>query len=148
MTDKREDILERLVDISAATAGVTYAVRNVLDLTESRMPAVVVLEGNEEPSEAVEPRRRNPQAPIVMTMVPELCIVDTRPSDELGTNLNTIRAALIKAVYEDSQLRTILGTNGWLTYRGLESDLGIGRAMLGRMSLRFAITYVIYPDQL
>ena len=149
MTDTREDILERLRDIAAAVDGVTYAVRNVLDITESRLPAVVILEGDEEPSSAVEvDRRRKPQSPIPMVMTPELCIVAMNASEQVGTDLNQIRAGIIKAITEDTQLQTIIGNNGAIAYRGLASDLGLGRAMLGRMALRFAITYIVFPDRL
>ena len=149
MTDTRNDILERLVDIAAGVVGVTYAVRNVMDLTESRMPAVVILEGDEEPSESTDTsRRRKSRSPVAVAMTPEVCIVDTRSSETLGTGLNTIRAALIDAITDDAQLQTLLGNNGSLSYRGLATDLGLGRAMLGRMSLRFSITYILFPEQL
>jgi hypothetical protein len=147
MTDTREDILERLREIGAAVTGINYAVRNVLDITESRLPAVVVLEGDEEPT--IEQARNRPaQIPIPMIMTPELCVVAIDGSETVGTTLNAFRAELIKDVTGDATLRTLVGLNGAVKYRGMVSDLGLGRAMLGRMSLRFNIHYVIYPDQL
>lgn len=149
MTDKREQILARLVLIADGVPGVAEAGRNQTDLTDRQLPAVMVLEGDEQPSPAVvEGRNLPPTAPIRMVMTPELCIIGGDKPSDLGTVLNTLRAGLIKAVTTDSALIAILGANGAIAYRGLVSDLALGRSMMGRMALRFDITYVVKPTDL
>lgn len=149
MSDKRELILVRLKAIAAAVTGVAFAGRNEIEPTDKQLPAVLVLEGDEQPSPAVvEGRNRPPTSPVPMVMIPELCIIASDKPSDVGTVLNTLRAALIRAVTTDSELIAILGSNGAIAYRGLISDLGLGRAMMGRMSLQFAITYIVKPTEL
>lgn len=148
MSDPREVILERLKSIAAGVDGVQLAGRNMIEVPESKMPAVMILEGDEEVSQSHSEARQRATTPAPMVMVPELCIIGNETAANLGETLNAVRAALIKAVTTDATLAGILGSNGRVVYRGAVTDLGIGRAMLGRMALRFAITYVLKPTEL
>ena len=150
MSDTRELILARLKKIAEGLNDVELAARNDLNPSETQIPAIIILEGDEEPSQTGLPegRHRPATAPIPIVMIPEICIVVNEATATLGSTLNAFRAALIKAVTSDSELISLLGGNGAIVYRGLLSDLGIGRAMLGRMSLKFAITYVVSPSKL
>lgn len=148
MSDPRELILERLKAIAADVPGVLLAGRNMLEVAESKTPAVMILEGDEEVSPTHSEVRQRPMTPMPMVMVPELCIIGNETAANLGETLNAVRAELIKAVTTDATLAAILGSNGRVVYRGSVTDLGIGRAMLGRMALRFAISYVLKPEQL
>ena len=149
MSDTRELILARLRKIAESIDDVELAARNDLNPSETQVPAIIILEGDEEPSPALPEVRHRPAAtPFPIVMIPEICIVVNEATATLGSTLNAFRAALIKAVTSDSELISLLGGNGAIAYRGLLSDLGIGRAMLGRMSLKFAITYVVSPSKL
>lgn len=151
MTDKREAILARLVVVARETAGVKSAVRNMLNPTDSteQLPIVIVYEGDEEPSPAVVDGRQVPAgAPVPIVMLPQVCIIANAASKTIGTDLNLLRAALIKAVVLDSELITLARSAGSIAYRGLVSDFGLGRTPLGHMALRFAISYVLQPTRL
>lgn len=149
MSDKREEILNRLLEIAALVEGVTAAERNNLNLNEKKLPAIVIMEGDEEPSLSVDERRHYPTLrPIPMVMVPEVCILGADDASEIGTTLNTLRVRFIKAAMSDATLATILGSNGAVAYRGLMSDMGLGRTNIGRMALRLAITYMLSPSKL
>lgn len=149
MTDKREAILARLKEIAEDIEDIVFVARNTLEIGEARLPAIAILEGDEAPSDTFTDRTRRPStSPVPMVMVPELCVIAIGPMDEIGTSLNTFRAAAIKAITGDAELSTLLGRNGSIRYHGMVSDLGLGRAMLGRMALRFAITYIVQPDLL
>ena len=63
-TDIREDILARLRDIAEDVDGVEYAARNVIDITETKLPAVAVLEGDEEPSPSTNPAKHRGLLPL------------------------------------------------------------------------------------
>ena len=148
MSDPREEVLERLKVIAAGVTGVQLVGRNLLEVPESKTPAVMILEGDEEVSPTHSEVRQRATTPIPMVMVPELCIIGNETAEDLGEILNAVRAELIGAVTTDATLAGILGSNGRVVYRGSVTDLGIGRAMLGRMALRFAITYVLKPNEL
>jgi hypothetical protein len=45
LMDKREQILQRLVEIAAAVPGVNTAVRNQDELSERKRPAIAVFDG-------------------------------------------------------------------------------------------------------
>jgi hypothetical protein len=140
----REAILQRLKDIAADVPGVNFATRNTLELTESRLPAVVLMEGDEESAFEAQ---AHPQKPVALNMTPELVIVAMTGPDQIGPTLNQICSDLIDAVTGDAQLRALLGRNGSVRYDGMTSDMGLGRAMLGRMAARFAIRYIRFPNQ-
>ena len=151
MSDARELILARMREVAEVVLidsfEADYAPRNMLEISETRLPAVTILEGDEESAPSQIGKDRPATAPVKMSMTPEVCIVASESPDDLGTKLNAIRKALIDAFATDSDLISILGTNGSIAYRGMISDLGLGRAMLGRMALRFAITYFVLPGR-
>lgn len=147
MTDTRELILQRLLQIAGDTAGVVYAQRNDNDPGQ-KLPAVLVLEGDEQMSPATDESRRRPAGVMIpMQMIPQLMIVGGDKPADLGTQLNAIRRRLIDAVSFDTTLIALAGKPGGVAYRGLVSDLGLGRTMHGRMSLQFAINYMLVPEQ-
>ncbi len=147
MTDKREDILNRLLEIASEVEGAVSAERNNLNPSDRKLPAIIVLEGDEEPSPAVDVARHRPaNVPVPVVMIPQLCILVG--DEDIGTTLNTLRVRLIKAIATDATLIAMLGANGAIAYRGLQSDLGLGRTNLGRCALQFAITYMLVPNKL
>ncbi len=149
MSDVRERVMVRLQEIAEDIEDIVSAARNTLEIGDPRLPAIAILEGDEEISPTfAEGRHRPATAPVPMVMTPELCIIATGAIDAIGTSLNAFRTAMIKAITEDVELATIIGRNGNVVYRGMISDLGLGRAMLGRMALRFAITYMVQPTRL
>ena len=148
MSDKREAILARLLAIAESVEDVVFTARNNVEITDRQVPALIILEGDEETPAVSELRHRKPEAPVPVVMIPEICIVGMTATEDIGETLNGFRVAVIKAVLRDSELIALLGTTGAIAYRGMVSDLGGGRAMLGRMFLRFAISYFLKPAEL
>lgn len=153
MSGTREQILERLaaiaegIDFTDSPVALTTVTRNEILLGEQRLPAVSILEGDEELSPSVTEGRHMVGAGRVMVMIPQVCIILQEPAETLGTVMNAYRDALIGAVEFDDELKALMAPRGAAVYVGMNSDLGIGRDMLGRMALRFRISYVLKPSR-
>lgn len=157
MADLRDAILDRLktiaeeIDFEDSTDhelnNLETVTRNEISLGEARQPAVSILEGDEELSPTATESLMRPGAGRVMVMIPHVCIILHEPAETLGTKLNGYRVALIDAIEGDADLKTMLGPKGSAVYVGMNSDLGIARDMLGRMALRFRISYVLKPSR-
>src|SRR5688572_21268051 len=98
--DKRELIIERLVELAAGVSGVTTVIRNRTEFDETQLPAIAILEGDEDVSDSDEPRGRPSARPYLVTATPLVYI--RSDGSTTGTTLNAIRAEVIKAVIEDN----------------------------------------------
>jgi hypothetical protein len=70
-----------------------------------------------------------------------------------GTALNALRAKIIKAVLFDDDLALLAGSGGArslgnVRYIGLSPTVFEGRLIVGRMNLRFRISYPFNPKSL
>ena len=144
--DKREAILQRLVEIAAGIEGVATAVRNQDEISERSRPAIAIFDADES---AAEHAGEHPgRAPNIVEMSPELLILLGAKPEMVGTALNALRAKLIKAVLADQQLIALAGSNGYVRYAGCGTHLGHGRSMEGSMNMQFSFSYVLRPEQL
>jgi hypothetical protein len=148
MTDRREVILAQLVVLAQAVPGVNLAVRNRLDPSDTDLPAIIIFDGDEEGDEQDPANTRPTTAPRRITMIPEICIQRGDRSDEVGTNLNAMRANFIGAVLNDATLISATVDSLGIRYIGCVSDLGRGRSMEGTMWLNFHFTYALIPSEL
>jgi hypothetical protein len=129
--------------------------RNVGLMDNDKRDAVVLLDGDEtDVSSSQSPGRASLMRNQIMRMNPELYVVikETRPGNDtpanVGTQLNAYRDAILKAVYEDTQLATLLGSNGKAVYNGCATDLKSGSALSGSIRLDFAFTYPLILSEL
>jgi hypothetical protein len=146
--DKREAILQRLVEIAAAVPGVVTVVQNQGELSEHARPAIAVFDGDEAADERFDQPAHSGRAPNVIEMTPEVLILLGALPERIGTALNELRARLVKAVLLDAQLAALVGPNGRVRYVGCSTHLGQGRSMEGSMGVQFAFAYVLRPEQL
>jgi hypothetical protein len=146
--DKREAILQRLVQVAAALQGVATVVRNQDEISEHKRPAIAVFDADESADEAAERQDHAGRAPNLVVMTPEVLILLGAPPAAVGTALNDLRAKLVKAVLTDAQLIALTGPNGRVRYAGCSTHLGHGRSMEGSMGVQFTFAYVLRPDQL
>lgn len=144
--DKREAILQRLVEIAEALEGVATAVRNQDEISERSRPAIAIFDADES---AAEHATEHPgRAPNIVEMSPEVLILLGAKPETVGSALNALRTRLIKAVLTDQQLVALAGPNGDVRYAGCSTHLGHGRSMEGSMSVQFSFAYVLRPEQL
>jgi hypothetical protein len=149
MTDKRELILARLLGISQGLPGITAAFRNKDEISDRQRPCIVILDADEAADDA-DPSglARRPNAPRRVGMTPEIYLMLGAKPEDVGTAINRLRASFVKAVLMDSELATIVGSNGDIRYEGCATGLARGRTMEAEMGLSFTFSYILRPDEL
>jgi hypothetical protein len=147
MTDRRDMILSRLLEIAVGVDGIVAAFRNKDEISEKQRPAIVILDADEAADDA-DPGSRPARSPRRVAMTPEIYILLGAKPEELGSVINALRARFVKSVLRDSQLGSIVGTNGDIRYEGCATALARGRSMEGEMGVSFSFTYVLRPEEL
>ena len=147
MIDRRELILVRLLEIAKGIEGIAGAFRNRDEISEKQRPAIVILDADEAADDA-DPGSRPARSPRRVAMTPEIYILLGAKPEELGSVINALRARFVKSVLGDSQLGSIVGTNGDVRYEGCATALARGRSMEGEMGVSFSFTYVLRPEEL
>ena len=147
MTDRREMILTRLLEIAVGVDGIVAAFRNKDEISEKQRPAIVILDADEAADDA-DPGSRPARSPRRVAMTPEIYILLGAKPEELGSVINALRARFVKSVLGDSQLGSIVGTNGDIRYEGCATALARGRSMEGEMGVSFSFTYVLRPEEI
>lgn len=147
--DRRELILDRLKTIYGTVDGIKNSYRNRLDVPESQLPALTILDADELVEDQAPDGigRRAGLAPIVVTMTPESYIIGAAKSDKIGSDLNVFRIKLIKAVLGDETLLSLC-KDGDIRYMGFATGLAAGRSMEGEAGISFQFRYVIRPSKL
>jgi hypothetical protein len=153
MTDKREAILVRLLAIAGGLNGIAYAARNDINIAEEQLPAAIVLDGEEEVDDDHLRHNVPALAPMRVHMTPLVSLWVSERTPDVGSALNALRAALIRAVLFDGQLAALAGegggrSSGAVRYLGCAPGLIEGRAVIGNMIPRFRISYVLDPSEL
>ena len=147
MTDRREMILTRLLEIAVGLDGIFAAFRNKDEISERQRPAIVILDADEAADDA-DPASRPSRAPRRVAMTPEIYILLGAKPEDLGTAINSLRARFVKAVLGDAPLSLIVGSHGDIRYEGCATALARGRSMGGEMGVSFSFTYVLRPEEL
>lgn len=147
MADKRELILVRLLEIAQGVPGVVTAARNVDALDEDARPAIIILDADETADDS-DPRGRQAYAPRRVGMTPEIYLMLGEAPENVGTAINAMRAAFIKAVLTDTPLREICGTNGDIRYEACATSLARGRMLEAECGVSFSFIYVLNPRDL
>jgi len=122
-----------------------------VDITEDQLPAVIVLDGDEETNDATDLSMRPAHRPTMVQMTPEIIIAEQ--SDEASSDLTTLRRELIKRVLTDVELNEqIVKTgrygNGAIRYLGCQTDLGWMRSLHGALKAQFLFKYTLRPEDL
>ena len=146
--DKRELLLQRLVDVAQGLPGIVAVTRNQDELSEYKRPAIAVFDSDETADETTERHDHPGRAPNLVVMTPEVLILLGAPPESVGTALNEVRAKLVRAVLTDAELIALAGPNGRIRYAGCSTHLGHGRSMEGSMGVQFTFAYVLRPEQL
>lgn len=143
--DRREAILARIEVVLQGISGIKTVARNVVEFDETQLPAVSVLEGDEEVIDDSNLNRPTLR-PQIITMTPQVYV--RADGATVGTTINGLRAAIIQAILSDATLDGLLKSKRKSRYAGQQSTLHAARTMVGATALVFAITYVMSPDEL
>jgi hypothetical protein len=150
-TDRREQILERLFIIMQGVVGTASCSRNRDELPSEKRPGIILLDGDEEARPDTEGRGRPLGAPQRIIIKPEIYIVLTiqKPQNlTVGADLNAMRMKILKAVFTDSTLPTLITANGQIYYAGCVTDLARDRKMEGEMGMMLAVTYPLILSEI
>lgn len=141
MTDTREAILARLVAVCEAVPGINVVRRNSKIADETEFPSVIIADADEIAEPPPSEGRRVPPGIQIVTMTPEIFVMLGSDADTVGTAINTLRAAVLKAIMTDDGLATITGSNGRIRYNSCATGLTQGRNMIADMGLSISFTY-------
>jgi hypothetical protein len=153
MTDTREDILVRLLGIVTAIPGMRSAHRNNVDITEDQLPAVIVLDGDEDSDGASDVSMKQSHRPYNVQMTPGIIVQVQDDNVVLGSIVTSFRREMIKRVLTDTALNEqIVKTgqfgNGAIRYLGCQTDVGWTRTGYAALTAQFMIKYTLKPDEL
>ena len=135
MADKREQILSRLLAVAQGIPGIAGAFRNKDEISD-------------ETADDADPVNRPTRAPRRIAMTPEIYLLLGAKPENVGTEINALRATFIKSVLTDAGLLLIVGTNGDIRYEGCATSLARGRNMEGEMGISFSFAYTLRPEDL
>lgn len=141
-TDRREQICARLLAIAGTIAGVAKTARNQTDVSARLGPWIVLWDGDEDNADDSR------FGPPIVDMTPAIRILVEAGAETVGTTLNTIRLAAIKAITTDAQLASIVTSNGSIYYAGCSTGVEKGAKVEGELWLNFAIRYPLLSDEL
>src|SRR5262245_17605334 len=123
MADLREVLLARVLVVLKGVQGIETADRNLDDISDLRLPAAILFDGDEEAFD--NPRARG-AAPNTVEMTPTIEVTLSDP-DQVGTQINALRARICKAILSDTTLKTSCGNipNAGPRYIGMRRELDL-----------------------
>lgn len=143
--DGRERIMQRLLAIAKKVEDIDEASRNQIFVDTSTQWRITVLEGDEVvPEEPIGNSRASRKE--LVTMIPQFLIACGSTRVEVGSDLNVMRARVIKLVCGDADLLALTLNGRGVRYGGMNSDLAFLALMEGKMSLRFRILCMLDPS--
>jgi hypothetical protein len=147
MADPREDILVRLAEIISAISGVETAGRNLDEIGDAKLPAIILYDGDDE---AFDNPRAVGAAGNVVHMLPAIVLSLGDVPENVGTTSNLWRAKILKAILLDATIGTICRgvPNGGIRYLGCTTSLAPGRSSQVQMIFNFTIAYPFKPTSL
>lgn len=148
MADVREQILSRLVTIAGSVDIVDEVFRNTFNLPDTSTKKIVIIDGDEQSSEA-DPMRRPANSPRLVDMSPEIYLIDSDKPESVGSDSNTFRAAFLKAAFFDDELIALTANKEGMRYDGLVSGLSMAqRGVEYAMGINISFTYLFNPADL
>jgi hypothetical protein len=153
MVDVREDILARLLEVVGTIPSIRSAHRNNVDIPETQLPAVIVLDGDEESDGASDVSMKQPHRPYNVQMTPGIIVQVQDDNVVLGSTVTMFRRELIKRVLTDTELneqivKTGRNGNGAIRYLGCQTDVGWTRTGFAALTAQFMFKYTLKPEDL
>jgi len=152
--DRRHLILNRVFTRLQTVDGIKTFWRNRDGVPDELLPAIIMLDSDEEARQETENRGRPMTTTNLVTIKPEIYITipSQKPQNLTVHNiLNDFRIKILKAIFNDNQgtdsLQSLIGANGEIFYAGCATDLARNRPMNGEMGLMLHIKYVFRPGE-
>ncbi len=143
MADTRELILVRIKAVLTTLAGDDIFVwRDRAEFDDTELPAYVLLDGDENKSAGASDRK----GPQINLLLPQIFYVPQPTENQLnvgvGEDLSAKRVAMLKAIMLDGELQDLTGVNGYIEYRGMQTDMQTGGEVKGQLRFDFAFAFV------
>lgn len=144
MADLRETLLAQVLTTLKTIGGVEVCERNLNDIADISLPAIILFDGGEE---AFDNTRARGLAANTVEMRPTVDVYIKEVPETIGTEINSWRATVLAALLADATIRSACDgiPNGGMRYLGCETGLSDGRAATMRLSLSLAINYPFLP---
>lgn len=145
MADLRETLLAQILTTLKTISGVEVCDRNLNDISDVSLPAIILFDGGEEAFD--NPRARGLAANVI-EMRPMIDVYIKDVPETVGTDINEWRATVLKSLLGDATISAYCNgiPNGGIRYLGCETSLADGRAATMRLSLSLAINYPFKPS--
>jgi hypothetical protein len=144
--DFRENLLVRLLEIAEGIDGVKVALRNSIQIDDGDLPAILILDGDEETDQNDAVAQRPSNAPRRIAMTPEIHVILAGKPEDVGTAINAWRKKVILAIFGDAELKSIMGSNGHIIYEGCSTPLAAGREMNAALMLHIKFSQIFNPN--
>lgn len=147
---RRELIAVRLVEIARELVGIASdrVFRNQVDVSARSGNAIVIWDGDDAVIVAASGQRPAQPQPQMIASTPVVRILAEAGAAEVGTVLNLLAAALMKAVLQDAQMGKIVGRNGSMHFDGISQSLERGQKIEGELWVQFAFHYPLIISEL
>jgi hypothetical protein len=153
MTSRREAILARMAVVIGSISGLETAARNLDRVPDTKLPAAVMFDGDEE---SFENLRATGGAVNVVAMTPSVVVSLGEVPENVGTVTNEWLAKVQRAVLFDSELEQLAGgrtaarriPNGGARYIASTTSLSEGRSSEVNLTVHFSIAYPFNPAEL
>jgi hypothetical protein len=155
----REDILNQIELVLSGISGVMTCARDRGLLEEDEKPAIIMLDGREDLAQTDVVRHKSVRMPpAIFKLQPQIFVIlpqrDTASNltvngqpAPIGPELSAWRDMVLGALINDATLLTMIGTEGQITYRGMQTDMQTGATLAGQMQLFVDFHYVWMPLQ-
>jgi hypothetical protein len=146
--DRREEILAQLLTVLQSLPDFAAAYRNrPMNAQTALRPACFLFDADEE---------RDPNQGDVwhslgitlMRMTPEIFISLAAAPEDVGSTLNGLRAEVLKIVFTDPTLQTLLTENGQIILEKAKTGLKTGSGVEGTMVILLTFLYPVIPAEL
>ncbi len=144
MTSRREDILARLAVIVGDLDGVEFSGRNMDRQPDTKLPAAILFDGDED---VFENLRATGAAPNAVNMMPTVVVSLGDVPENIGTITNEWLGKVQRAILLDETIQTLCGKmpNRGARYIGCTTSLQEGRSAEVNLSVHFSLTYPLQP---
>lgn len=142
MSDKREEILARLLEILEGIKDFTTVARNLDEMPETGRPCAILMDGDETRSDTSEGIGMQV---LIMDMMPVISIGVSSSPENVGTEANALRCKVVPAILRDAELETLIGRKGRIRFEGVSGKLSHGSLMASDLQLNFSICYTLNP---
>jgi hypothetical protein len=164
MSDTREAILEQLQTLLSGVSGIAGVYRDRGDFSTMELPAIILLDGEEDNTMADEAvRNKSVRFPGgIINLKPHIVVVPQPRSDAtnltldgpngtvvaapIGPEISQWRMSVRAAIENDPTLISILGPSGQITYLGSYTDMDPeSMTLFGRLLVRYSFRYWLTP---